>query len=195
MLLPSPIQPLHVVLKLMKDTDCTTILAPRKGRHLVASQAAKITGATLIGVPSIEALLSAEKKPFPYSKGLQNAYTEPLVIMHTSGSTGLPKPIVWTEGWAASFCHQITVPPPPGFQSHEALWQGKQILLLMPAFHVSCLHSRMADRLALAYTVLWLASVWQPVYSFALVNNIRLGGRIAAADGEDRVADGQGSAV
>jgi acyl-coenzyme A synthetase/AMP-(fatty) acid ligase len=50
----------------------------------------------VIVIPSIEELLSTEKAPaYPYTRTFQEAAEDPFLVLHTSGSTGLPKPIIW----------------------------------------------------------------------------------------------------
>lgn len=78
-------------------------------------------------------------------QNFEDARHEPLVVLHTSGTTGLPKPIIWTHDWAASFGRERRLPPPPGFNSSDRLLYGNRILSLMPPFHMSglgieCLH-------------------------------------------------------
>lgn len=40
-------------------------------------------------------------EPFLYTKTFEEAEWDPLLILHTSGSTGLPKPIVVRQGMVA----------------------------------------------------------------------------------------------
>lgn len=50
-------------------------------------------------VGSVEEWLSSEDaKPFPYGKTWDEARWDPLVVLHTSGSTGIPKPIIVRQG-------------------------------------------------------------------------------------------------
>lgn len=55
-----------------------------------------------------------------------------------SGTTGSPKPIIWTHDWAASFTHERGLAPPPGLESMDRLMLGVLLFSLMPPFHVSC---------------------------------------------------------
>jgi hypothetical protein len=50
-------------------------------------------------VSSSEVWLSSEEvAPFPYNKTWEEARWDPLVVLHTSGSTGIPKPIIVRQG-------------------------------------------------------------------------------------------------
>ncbi|KAM5379129.1 hypothetical protein ACJA88_005689 [Fusarium oxysporum] len=49
-------------------------------------------------IESIDYLLSVTPKPFPYSRSIEQARWDPLVVLHTSGSTGVPKPVFLKQG-------------------------------------------------------------------------------------------------
>lgn len=53
----------------------------------------------LLEVPLLKDLLDSEYvKPFPYVKTFDEAVADPFCYLHTSGSTGVPKPIPWSHG-------------------------------------------------------------------------------------------------
>lgn len=47
-------------------------------------------------------LAASPVKHYPYDKSFEDASQDPYLIVHTSGSTGFPKPIRWTPGAVAS---------------------------------------------------------------------------------------------
>lgn len=50
----------------------------------------------VLEIPEILELLNSKPVPnFPYDKTFQEAASDPFCVLHTSGSTGLPKPIIW----------------------------------------------------------------------------------------------------
>ncbi|TGO19893.1 hypothetical protein BTUL_0002g01420 [Botrytis tulipae] len=59
-------------------------------------------GLRMIHTPSLEDLLEKTYDHFPYHKTFAQARAEPLAVLHTSGTTSLPKPIIWTHDFAAS---------------------------------------------------------------------------------------------
>ncbi|ROV99186.1 hypothetical protein VPNG_08231 [Cytospora leucostoma] len=80
---------------------------------------------------------------FPYVKSWEDAEWEPLLVLHTSGSTGLPKPIILKQGmWAGTDAYHIL-----------PKWEGRNIafrewaaltnrhFIPMPLFHVAGLLS------------------------------------------------------
>jgi hypothetical protein len=56
---------------------------------------------------------------------------------HTSGSTGIPKPLIWSHETAQRHSKYIALDPPLGFDTLERRFQGKSILNTFPPFHVS----------------------------------------------------------
>lgn len=88
-------------------------------------------------VPRLQELLDQEYPSYPFDKTFEEARNEPLVVLHTSGTTGFPKPVIWTHDWAASFVQQRSLSPPPGFDFADNMLLRKRLLSLMPPFHVS----------------------------------------------------------
>lgn len=55
---------------------------------------------------------------------------------HTSGSTGLPKPLIWTQESVARQHNMSALPAPNGSRSLDSLYLGKRVLNTLPPFHV-----------------------------------------------------------
>jgi acyl-CoA synthetase (AMP-forming)/AMP-acid ligase II len=84
----------------------------------------------------------ADVEPVPYTKTFEEAEWEPLCVLHTSGSTGIPKPVVARQGMIA-ICDQYLDKPE---------WNGRKIFLRafkdhskrnyipMPLFHAAGLY-------------------------------------------------------
>ncbi|KAF2258812.1 transferase family protein [Lojkania enalia] len=69
----------------------------------------------LLELPLLEDLLNAEQtKPFPYNKTFDEASTDPFCYLHTSGSTGVPKPIPWSHGLIGTMDAVRLLPPVEG---------------------------------------------------------------------------------
>ncbi|KAI9650706.1 hypothetical protein NHQ30_000728 [Ciborinia camelliae] len=73
----------------------------------------------VLNVPSYEDLLNTTYEHFPYDKTFECARREPLVALHTSGTTGLPKPIIYTHDYVAACIKALQLEPPEGFESME----------------------------------------------------------------------------
>ena len=120
----------------MKLVECKTVLTP-EGRLTVIDDILDEYEMRMLQIPKLDELLEHTYPDFPFDKSFEDARNEPLVVLHTSGTTGLPRPIIWTHDWAASFAEQRLLTSPPGFESCDALLLRTRVLSLMPAAHVS----------------------------------------------------------
>ena len=50
------------------------------------------TGLTFCQIPSIDELLATNAKPYPFQKIFENVKDDPVVVLHSSGSTGRSPP-------------------------------------------------------------------------------------------------------
>jgi len=93
----------------------------------------------LIVVPSVNSWLQSSATPFPYSRTFDDAKWDPIVVFHTSGSTGIPKPIVHRHGSYAISDAFHNMPDYQGAQFIMKEWmaRGKKVFLPMPLFHVA----------------------------------------------------------
>ncbi|KAK3331262.1 hypothetical protein B0H66DRAFT_598749 [Apodospora peruviana] len=101
------------------------IVEPSPPRHLV--------------VLSLEKLLSRSWPMYRYHKTFQEARWDLLFIIQTSGSTGLPKPLVWTHESGARFMNLSNLDPPDGEDSLDRSFQGKRVIVTLPQFHGAAL--------------------------------------------------------
>lgn len=92
---------------------------------------------TILEVPGVQDLLHKKYPHYSYDKTFEDAKDDPLVVLHTSGTTGIPKSIIWTHGWAAGMQRWTQIDPPKGFESRDRFYQGNRLFPLLPPFHVS----------------------------------------------------------
>ncbi|GAP82911.2 putative thioester reductase domain-containing protein [Rosellinia necatrix] len=114
----------------------------------------------------------ASVKPYPYAKTISEARAEPFVVLHTSGTTGLPKPIVTTHGTAAALslwgnCSHQNTPIP-------ALFKGDRVYITFPLFHIAGLYSTMASCLYAGFTTVLAAFPPSP----DIVNGVHVHGNV-----------------
>ena len=99
----------------------------------------------LLGIPDVDQLLSQQYPHYAFDKYFAEAHAEPLLVLHTSGTTALPKPIIITHDWVASWCRQTQQLAPPGTESLDKLHQGNRMLVMMPPFHAGNLMPSLFD--------------------------------------------------
>ncbi|KAF2446773.1 NRPS-like enzyme [Karstenula rhodostoma CBS 690.94] len=121
---------------LFDKLQCKILLTPEPAppatEHIISAHPIKH-----LHVPSVTDLLEKEYPHYTYNKTYAAARTDPLVVVHTSGSTGIPKPLIWTHETAARHQNYCALEPPSGFQSIDKLHQGKRMLNTFPPFHAA----------------------------------------------------------
>ncbi|KAL9574176.1 hypothetical protein ACKAV7_001691 [Fusarium commune] len=90
-------------------------------------------------IESIEHLLSVTPKPFPYSRTIEEARWDHLVVLHTSGSTGVPKPVFLKQGIMYAFEEFLHLPKFHGspYPFNEWAERANKIFLGMPMYHAA----------------------------------------------------------
>lgn len=90
-------------------------------------------------IGSIDYLLSVTPKPFPYSRSIEQARWDPLVVLHTSGSTGVPKPVFLKQGIMYAFEEFLHLPKFHGspYPFNEWAERANKIFLGMPMYHAA----------------------------------------------------------
>ncbi|ROW10094.1 hypothetical protein VMCG_02037 [Cytospora schulzeri] len=88
-------------------------------------------------IPTLDELLEESFPLFAYDKAFEAGRWDPLFILHTSGSTGLPKPLVWTQESAVRHYASASqeVPAQQDVTSVEHLISGKRVVVTVPSFH------------------------------------------------------------
>ncbi|MCJ1250586.1 hypothetical protein MMC30_007814 [Trapelia coarctata] len=111
LLLPSRFATLEGQLHLLSATSCRTYLHAADLGPFVHSVLQAQPSIRSVEVPELEEWLWQEKTcVFPYTKTWEEAKSDPWLIFHTSGTTGLPKPIVFTNQMMTSLDAAKTMP-------------------------------------------------------------------------------------
>lgn len=75
---------------------------------------------------------------FPYNKTFEEGEWDPFSVLHTSGSTGLPKPIIVRQGMVAVADALQNLPSWKGEKIATVQWaEAKRIFVPMPLFHMA----------------------------------------------------------
>lgn len=138
MLFTSPLYSSEAQVRLLKAVNCKAILTSSivtPMSEIVEQVAEKHGDIQVYQVPMTTFFLDGKYESFPYEKSFEEAHDEPLVVLHTSGTTGFPKPVIWTHDWAASFALQRYLDPPEGYESFDRLILGTRVFSLFPQFH------------------------------------------------------------
>jgi len=107
-------------------------------------------GLRILELPSVDELLDADStEPYSYDEMFVNAVNDPFCILHTSGTTGVPKPIMWTHGLIGTMDAVRLLPATEG-DDGLAPWtdnwnDGDRIYSSFPMSHVSLLLSHVLD--------------------------------------------------
>ncbi|KAK1971952.1 thioester reductase domain-containing protein [Colletotrichum sublineola] len=138
-LLISPRNSFEGQINLFEKTDCHMICFDSSFKDVVQPLLEE-RQMDAIMVTSQDAWLSDEEVPhFPYEKTFDEAKHDPVVVLHTSGSTGLPKPIVLRVGLVgtADAFHDLD-----DFRGSENCLKStvtgdRRLFMPMPLFHAA----------------------------------------------------------
>ena len=141
-LLPAPRNSIEGILNLFETTDCQVLLrsSATKVNHIRSRRDMKV-----ITIPEQDEWLSESDntvRKYPYHKTFEDARYDPAIVLHTSGSTGLPKPITWTHGAICSVDNHHLLSPLDGFDALIVAFKGRsRIFSALPPFHAAGLGS------------------------------------------------------
>ena len=135
MLLSSPRNSVPAYTNLLKTTNCQVILAAEPFEPVV-NEILAVHRLRVIKAPGVEELLTTRYPPYALEKTFDEARDEPLGGLHTSGTTSLPKPIVYTHDFVACVNRFTQLEPPSGFESIDKSFQSNRLFVMTPPFHV-----------------------------------------------------------
>ncbi|KAK2595805.1 hypothetical protein QQS21_006568 [Conoideocrella luteorostrata] len=84
-----------------------------------------------------ELLNDQDVTDYPYEKTYEQAKHDPICVLHTSGSTGIPKPLIFTNEFVAAVASNTSLQPPEGFDSPNRFLIRGSSLVTLPAFHMA----------------------------------------------------------
>ncbi|KAI0127236.1 nonribosomal peptide synthetase [Xylariales sp. AK1849] len=127
---------------LFVETDCHTIAFP-ESHHALVQPWLHERNMRAIEVGTMEKWFLKQEAPhFPYNKTFEQAEWDPVVVLHTSGSTGFPKPIEACVGMLSCGDTMHNLPDWQGTKFMLRVWyeESKRHLLPMPLFHAAGLY-------------------------------------------------------
>ncbi|KAI1750591.1 nonribosomal peptide synthetase [Xylaria castorea] len=130
-------------INLFERTDCHVLWFAQSVRKMVEPWLEERHMKTF-EVDSLESWFSAVEVPdIPYDRTFEQAEWEPLCVLHTSGSTGLPKPIFVVQGMLAISDAYHNHRMWNGYTHWIPAWteKAKRHFLPMPLFHAAALYT------------------------------------------------------
>ncbi|KAI9645908.1 hypothetical protein NHQ30_005345 [Ciborinia camelliae] len=98
-LFPSPRNPPATNASLLEQTQCSIVLHAEEVGPIVKQLHSVRTEIRCLAIPSFQTILEGDGRSFFYEgQTFQEAKNNPIVVLHSSGSTGIPKPITMTHG-------------------------------------------------------------------------------------------------
>ncbi|KAL2115272.1 hypothetical protein VTJ04DRAFT_10935 [Mycothermus thermophilus] len=142
----SPRNSLEGQLNLFEQTDCHAVWFEAMYRDTVQSWLQERDMHAVMTFPVSAWFPEEELEPFPYEKSFEEAEWDPLVVLHSSGTTGLPKPIVVRQGMLAigDKFHDLGDWKGHRIWLEELARRGKSIMVPMPMYHAAGLYVSLA---------------------------------------------------
>ncbi|KAJ2992582.1 hypothetical protein NUW58_g824 [Xylaria curta] len=136
MMMPSPRNSREYQVELLRHSDSKTLFCARSHtRHMDELQSEDSLDLFFAVVPDLSEILEdTEVAVYPFNKTYSEVRKNKFMILHTSGSTGPPKPISFSiESTTTEDAHQSLHDP-----SHRLWWRlfaNRRFFLGMPCFH------------------------------------------------------------
>ncbi|KAM3075334.1 hypothetical protein ACMFMG_007227 [Clarireedia jacksonii] len=138
---PSPRNSLEAHVKLLHDYQCDSFLVAEESQvaQKIVNGIQSQIKLQVVRVPRLEYFLDPANhaRHYEYNKSFDEAKLDPFAAMHTSGTTGLPKPIVVRQGVIASLDACQRIASLCGSRPFVDYWKGMRCFLPFPLFHAA----------------------------------------------------------
>ncbi|KAF2764178.1 acetyl-CoA synthetase-like protein [Teratosphaeria nubilosa] len=137
----SPKNAVEGALAVLSAADCHIWVQPSQQQPTsLIEQCLEKRPMRVLEMPTLAELFDAEStEPFPYEKSFQDVARQPFCILHTSGTTGVPKPVPWSHGLVGTMDAVRLLPPVEGdggLQPWTSLWhEGDTLYSSFPMSH------------------------------------------------------------
>ncbi|GAB1312341.1 Male sterility, NAD-binding [Madurella fahalii] len=137
--LPSPRNSTVAQKDLLTRLECRVLATTDPEPPFVSSILRDYHVQTVVRIPPLEALLheSDHASLYPYDKSFDVARHDPVLVLHTSGSTGIPKPMIYTNEFVWRIYKANTLPAPPGTTRVDDYFLRGEFFSFLPAFHIA----------------------------------------------------------
>ncbi|KAI1106718.1 acetyl-CoA synthetase-like protein [Jackrogersella minutella] len=129
-------------IRLFRDTDCNWIAHSPEFHEAVESWKKEHDMKSMTVAPEREWYSGNQSTIIDYEREFEKGEWDPFAVLHTSGSSGFPKPIVAKQGWLTAIMAFNKVPPKNGVHmwTTEVSIIAKSFLIPMPFYHASGLY-------------------------------------------------------
>ncbi|GIK02017.1 putative NRPS-like protein biosynthetic cluster [Aspergillus viridinutans] len=135
MVLPSPLIPPVAQRLILSKTQCQVYIRPSSMAQVVGAILEDAPNVQQITAPELESLLQeSPAEPYVYPKAWEEGKNDPWLVVHTSGTTGYPKPITYTHQMMAAFDVAASLPDIDAFMLHHA--PGRRWYTPLPSLHL-----------------------------------------------------------
>ncbi|KAM0425254.1 hypothetical protein ACHAPT_009571 [Fusarium lateritium] len=136
LLLISPRNTLEATLSLVQKTDCKIFLLPPSFSLPLVEQLIQTNRMNILEIPRLQHWLQdGPVELYPYNKTFEEARSDPFIVVHTSGSTGMPKPLTQTLGTIATLDAFSQLPSLGYPVTYPAMCAGSRLYLAFPLCH------------------------------------------------------------
>ncbi|CAD6591480.1 MAG: hypothetical protein ASARMPREDX12_005186 [Alectoria sarmentosa] len=153
-LLPSPRNSIEGHLALLESTNCTILISPVESKvdHLLSKKDMRH-----LNVEGLKEFLRGDfTEHYEYNKTFREASQDPFMVVHTSGSTGLPKPITLYHGGVANVDNHHLISALDGFDAQIKVFKGPvRTFTSLPPFHVAGIVQCLLVALYFEETIVW----------------------------------------
>ncbi|VUC32365.1 unnamed protein product [Clonostachys rosea] len=155
--LTSPRNSLDAHLYLFEETKCSTLLIPPGFTLPVLKGLMDKSQISITEIQGMQHWLEDREneadRPYQYNKTFSQAVSDPIAVLHTSGSTGMPKPILQTHGLHAPLDAYTALPSLGHQPTFSAMCAGARVYLGVPLFHAAGLSLFLAACIYSNYTM------------------------------------------
>ncbi|RYP91175.1 hypothetical protein DL770_002704 [Monosporascus sp. CRB-9-2] len=134
-------------INLFDATDCRFICFPRTHGAMVQPWLQERDMKAILVSPLEGWFPREDAPPFPYKKTFEEAEWDPFLVLHTSGSTGIPKPIICRQGMIAISDAFHYLPEWQGAKPWLQVWteKSKRQFIPMPLYHAAGIYLFMSS--------------------------------------------------
>lgn len=153
MLFTSPRNSLEGEIAVIEGVHCKTWLVPSKGSNI--QRVLAVYPLSILNIPDLDYFLDSEAVPhYNYNKKWDVGRSEPCWVLHTSGSTGHPKPVIRSLASVSCFGANLICGPVDGqpLLMHEFF--NTRTYITFPLFHAAGLNNSLLWPLFYGCTVI-----------------------------------------